>query len=336
LWAGTNLNNESLIEVNKPSSEQSIMIQRDEIDLRELLLAIWKGKLLIVCFTTIFTIGAIFLALSLPDEYEASAILAPVANSSGSALSGLAGQFGGLASLAGINLGGKGGDDKSVMAIELLKTWGFLDAFIRENHIEVEVFAAKGWSREENKLILDNDIYDLDSKSWVRTDFNPNKGQKPEPSSWELFDALKERVSMTQDKKTGLINLKVEYFSPVIAKEWVDKLVKLINQHFQKQDKQDALKSIAYLKKQIEKTNVADMKSVFFQLIEEQTKSLMLAEVNDEYVFKILSPARVAEETTKPNRVVIVILGLLIGGLISIFIVLIRHAMSINNMSSNK
>jgi len=67
------------------------------------------------------------------------------------------------------------------------------------------------------------------------------------------------------------------------------------------------------------------MQSVFYQLIAEQTKTLMLAEVSEEYVFKTLSPAKVAEEKSQPKRVLIAILGFMLGGMLTIVIVLIRH-----------
>ncbi|PCI73563.1 MAG: LPS O-antigen length regulator [Gammaproteobacteria bacterium] len=296
----------------------------DEIDLAELWRAIWSGKWLIVAITSIFALTSVLYALNLPDEYKSTVLLAPASSSSSSSLSKLAGQFGGLASLAGINLGGGGAEDKTVVAMEIMKTWGFLETFIKDNHIEVEVFAAEGWNRSSNSLVIDPEVYDVDNKKWVR-EFNASRGQKIEPSSWELFEKFKGRVSVSQDKTSGLISLSVEYFSPIIAKQWTDKLVKAINAHIQKQDREEAIKSIAYLNDKIKETNIADMQSVFYQLIEEQTKTLMLAEVSDEYVFKTLSPAKVAEEKAKPKRALIVILGLMLGGMLAVIIVLIRH-----------
>jgi len=296
----------------------------DEIDLRELWIAIWKGKWLIVAITSIFAIASVAYALYLPNEYKSTALLAPASSSSSSSLSKLAGQFGGLASLAGIDLGGAGADNKATIAIEIIKTWGFLEKFIEDNNIQVEVFAAKGWNRKTNELIIDSDIYDVNSKKWVRK-YNPEKGETAEPSSWELFEELEDRISVSQDKTTGLINLTVEYYSPLIAKEWIDKLVKAINSHIQEQDRDDATKSIAYLNEKIKETNVADMQSVFYQLIEEQTKTLMLAEVSEEYVFRTLSSAKVAEEKAKPKRALICVLGVILGGMLSILFVLLRH-----------
>jgi len=296
----------------------------DEIDLAELWSAIWSGKWLIVAITSVFAIVSVLYALSLPNEYKSTAILAPASQSGAGGLSKLAGQFGGLASLAGINLGGGGGEDKSVIAMEIIKTWGFLEEFIKDNGIEVEVFAAEGWNRMSDKLVIDADLYDVTNQKWVR-DFNPDKGQKSEPSSWELYEKIKDRISVSQDKTTGLINLSVEYYSPVIAKQWADKIIQAINHHIREADREEATKSIAYLKEQINKTTIADMQSVFYQLIEEQTKTLMLAEVSEEYVFKTLSPAKVAEEKAKPKRALIAVLGFMLGGMFSVLIVLIRH-----------
>ena len=284
----------------------------DEIDLRELWRAIWSGRWLIVGITSFFAVVSVIYALSLPNQYKSTAILAPASSSSASSLSKLAGQFGGLASLAGINLGAAGADDKSVVAMELMKTWGFLEKFIQDNQIEVEVFAAEGWNRSTNQLVIDDDLYDVENQKWIR-DFDPAKGETAEPSSWELFEEFKDRMSISQDKNSGLISISVEYFSPIMAKQWTDKLVAAINAHLQKQDREEAEKSIAYLKEQINKTTVAEMQTVFYQLIEEQTKTLMLAEVSDEYVFKTLSEAKVAEEKSKPKRALICVLGSIFG-----------------------
>jgi uncharacterized protein involved in exopolysaccharide biosynthesis len=298
--------------------------QDDEIDLRELASAIWQGKWVIICITAIFSVASVFYALSVPDEYKSTVLLAPASSSGGSGMSSLAGQYGGLASFAGINLGGGGGDDKVAIAMEIIKTWGFQESFIEQNNLQVAIFAATGWNRANNKLIINPDLYDEATNKWVR-EFNSAKGQKSEPSSWELYKRLKDRVTVSQDKKNGLISLTVEYYSPEFAKQWVELLVKAINSNLKKRDRDEATKSINYLKEKIQETDVSDMQAVFYQLIEEQTKTLMLAEVSEEYVFKTLSPARAAEEKSKPKRALIVILGFILGAMLSVFIVLIRY-----------
>ena len=321
----TNVEEQQNLHTSSSVAPQLYAPHDDEIDLGELVLALWKGKWLIICITAIFSVTSVFYALSVPDEYKSTVLLAPASSSGGSGLSKLAGQYGGLASLAGINLGGgSGGDDKVAIAMAIIKTWGFLESFIEQNNMQVALFAVTGWDRTSNKLIIDPEVYDQVNEKWER-EFSLEKGTKAEPSSWELYKILKDRISISKDKKTGLISLTIEYYSPELAKQWVESLVKEINTNLKKRDRDEATKSIQYLQEKIQETHVSDMQSVFYQLIEEQTKTLMLAEVSEEYVFKTLSQAKVAEVKSNPKRALLVIFGTLLGGILAVLIVFLVH-----------
>ena len=76
---------------------------------------------------------------------------------------------------------------------------------------------------------------------------------------------------------------------------WVDWLVEDINTDMKIRDKEEAERSIKYLQSQIANTNIVEQKTLLYQLIEEQAKTLMFAEVRDEYVFKTIDPALVPE-----------------------------------------
>lgn len=82
--------------------------------------------------------------------------------------------------------------------------------------------------------------------------------------------------------------------------------------------------NLSYLKSQLQKTSVAGMQSTFYKLIEEQTKSLMLAEVQDEFVFKTIDPEVAPEIKSGPKSALIVIFCTLLGGILSVGWVLIR------------
>jgi uncharacterized protein involved in exopolysaccharide biosynthesis len=322
------------ITESKASSDSSLTDSEsnDEIDLWKLLQAIWNGKWLILLFTAFFSIGAVLYALSLSDQYRAVSILAPASSSSSSSLSKLAGQFGGLASLAGVSLGGGDGADKTTIAIELMKTWGFLEQFILESNIAAEVFAATKWDKAKKQLIYDQEIYDPVSKKWL-LDPQSDSGGTFEPSSWVLYQELSKRLTISKDKETGLIRVSLEFYSPELAKEWVDMLIKQINKQMKNEDKASAKKSIEFLTEQVSKTQVADMQAVFFQLIEEQAKTLMLAEVNDEYVLKTVSPAKIPEEKSGPKRALICIVGFLLGSGLGTIFILVR--LTLNNRQRN-
>ena len=55
----------------------------DEIDLRELFATLWRGKWIIILVTIIFAAGGVFYALSKPDIYQSSVLLAPTQDEGG-------------------------------------------------------------------------------------------------------------------------------------------------------------------------------------------------------------------------------------------------------------
>ncbi|TNC80751.1 MAG: LPS O-antigen length regulator [Oleiphilus sp.] len=291
----------------------------DEIDLLELWRALWHGKWIIIVFTAAFSIASVFYAMSLPNMYKSTAVLAP-AESSSSGLNQLAGQFGGLASLAGINIGG-GSSNKTAEALEILQSWAFIEEFIQEQNIAPQVFAAKGWNPDTNELVYDNETFDPKTQVWTR---EPPEGKQAAPSSWELFEKFGEYMSVSEDKVSGFTSISIEHYSPEIAKLWVDALVKKINTKLQVRDSKEAETNVAFLKQQIEQTPLASMQSVFYDLIEEQTKTLMLAKGSAEYVFKTVSQSRVAEQKSNPKRALICIFGAMLGSLLGCIIALVR------------
>ena len=294
----------------------------DEIDLAELWFAIWSGKVLIIAISFIFAVSSIIYAINQPNIYKASTLLAP-ASEQGSAggLAKMAGQFGGLASLAGINLGG-GGTDKTGLALEVLKSRLFIENFINKHQLLVPLMATRNWDVNTNTLILDDELYNAKSNMWIREVSAPKKAK---PSAWEAFEAFKELFSVSSDKESGMITISIEHYSPEVAKQWLLWLVAEINNTMREQDKSEAQRSINFLSEKLQETQLADMQTVFYQLIEEQTKTIMLAEVSQEYVLKTIDPANAPDEKAKPKRALIVVLGTMLGGILSVLIVLVRY-----------
>lgn len=292
----------------------------DDIDLRELFGVLWSGKINIIIITAIFAVGSVFYALSVPNQYKATALLAP-AQSDGGGLSSALGQLGGLASLAGVSIGGAE-ISESQIAQEIMKSWSFVETFIADNNLAVEVYAAQGWSQGSNKLQINQDAYDSASGEWLTEDSNGNIGP---PTSWQLFKTFSEMLSVSEDKKSGLVSVSIEYYSPKIAKNWLDKYVSSINEHMQSRQVAKVSNNIDYLKAQIDKTSIAEMREVFYTIIEEQTKNKMVAEASPDYAFVAVSPSMVPEEKSQPKRALICILGTLLGGMLSVLLVLVIH-----------
>ena len=287
----------------------------DEIDLRELFSVLWAGKTKIIVITAVFAIASVIYALSVPNQYKATALLAPAQQDSGG-ISGALGQLGGLASLAGVSIGGGGGSEAQV-AQEIMKSWSFIEGFIKSNDLAVEIAAVDGWDKELDRLLINNDIYDVEKKKWVSEDGPPR--------SWSLFKAFIGRVAVSEDSKSGLVSVSIEYYSPQIAKQWLDLYISAINKHMQARQVAKVSNNIEYLEAQIEKTSITEMQEVFYTIIEEQIKSQMLAEASPDYAFVAVSPSMVPEEKSQPKRALICILGTLLGGMLSVLLVLVMH-----------
>ena len=293
----------------------------DEIDLRELFGVLWGNKIKIIGITAVFSVVSVIYALSVPNQYKASALLAPAQQQSGG-LSGALGQLGGLASLAGVSIGG-GESSEAQVAQEIMKSWSFIEGFIADNDLAAEVYAAEGWSRESNQLKFDNDVYAVKTKTWLVK--NDNIGRLGPPTSWQLFKKFSEMLAVSEDKKSGLISISIEYYSPQIAKQWLDLYISSINKHMQARQVVKVSNNIEYLEAQIEKTSITEMQEVFYTIIEEQIKSQMLAEASPDYAFVAVSPSMVPEEKSQPKRALICILGTLLGGILSVLTVLVLH-----------
>lgn len=295
----------------------------DEIDLRELFITLWKGKWIIIATTFVFAVGAVLYALSLPNIYKSDALLAPAESSNGGGLSKMAGQLDGLAALAGVNLSA-GKSSQTDLAVQVMKSRQFVEAFINKHELLVPLMAAKDWDLVNNKLILDEDLYNPTTGEWLR---EPNGMRGATPTAQEAFEVFsKEVLSVSQDKESGLYTVSVKNYSPYIAQQWVNWLIEDINKVMRERTIAETSQNLAYLNTQLQKTAVADMQSTFYKLIEDQTKSLMLAEVQEEFIFKVVDPAVVPELKDGPKRALICVLGTLLGGVLGVVIVLVRFA----------
>jgi len=307
--------------MSESKQENSPAPYDDEIDLRELFRVLWAGKWLIGGITFAAAMISVAVALMGPNIYRAEALLAPNDQQGTGGLSALAGQYGGLASLAGINVG-SGSADNTALGLEILSSRKFVSEFIERHDILVPLMAAEDWDAESGELKINPRVYDLATDRWGRDVRPPTKAT---PSLQEAHRVFMGILSVSQDQRSGFVSIAIEHISPTVAKQWVDWLVVDINSSIMQQDVAEAEQAIAYLNEQIGSTSLADLRNVFFSLIEEQTKTVMLAKVSPEYMLRTIDPAVVPELKYRPNRALTCVLGTLLGGMLSVLGVLIRH-----------
>ena len=303
-----------------PPYEQRVPLADDEIDLKELFLVLWAGKWWIVICVLLAGLAGAGYAITKPNIYRSDVLLSPSTGSSGSGMN-IAGQLGGLASLAGISLGG-GSSNKSELALQVLKSRKFVGNFIEKHQILVPLMASTGWDKKTDTLKYNDELYLVDEGRWLNSD----EGETLKPTilnATQYF--LKNIMSVNADTKTGMVTLSIDFYSPEIAQQWLVWLVSDLNEEMRLHDMEDAKNSIGYLNGQLKKTNLTDSREMLFKLIEQQTKTLMLGHARKEYVFETVDPAVVAELPSKPKRKLIVAVSVVLGGFLGCLIILIRQ-----------
>ena len=305
------------------STNLAPIANEDEIDLRELVGVLWAGKVEIILGVLLSALLTVSYALYLPNKYTSEALLAPRSDGGPvGALGQLAAQYGGLASLAGVDLGGMGEQGKTAIALETLKSRDFFDKYLYDS-VLVELMASKAWDREANEVVIDENLFDSKTQRWVR---EVSAEFQVKPSVQEAHEVLiRESLSVSKDKQSGFVTVAVTHYSPIVARDWVAKIVESINEAVRAKEVREAENSIAFLKEQTAKTNLVSLTEVFAELIEQQTKTVMLANASDEYVFEVIEPPVAPERKSEPYRALICVLGVLLGGVLAVLFVLIRH-----------
>lgn len=257
------------------------------------LLAEWR---LLLASGTLFTAAAVALALTMTPVYRAESIVAPVeADRREGSASALISQLGGVAGLAGINLGSLTSSANKGRII--IQSRSLLEEFIRRNDLI--------------PVLLGD----------AQTD-------RP-PTLWRAVEEFKKIYDAEEDPETGLITVRVEWTDPRLAAQWTNSLVKLSNELLRQRDLTDAQRNIKYLNEQLALTNVVGLQQVIYNLIEGEMKTLMLANAREEYALAVVDQAVVPEMRSRPKRTQMTVLGALLGGIVGVFAVAIRRTVRI-------
>jgi len=291
----------------------------EEIRISDLLGFIWSSKIYVLICVLICTVLSILISANLKPVYKADVIMMSVDKKGNSSMSGVLSQFGGIAALAGIDVGGSNAGNA---AGYILTSRVFLEQFIDDNGLLPYLFPARwdseksAWKELPTSLIdrlLSNSMEGGSGKTVVA------------PSNRDGYKVLKRALALVEDKKMGIVRLSVEWFDPVLAADWANLLVKRINSFMKSRDIQDTKKSIEFLNDKLKQTNVVAMQTILYNLIEGQANQQMLASVKDEYVYSVIDPAVVPDDKIRPSRLLIVILAIIFGVVLGMSITYFRN-----------
>jgi len=258
-----------------------------EIDLMGVARVLWARKFTVGAFGLVFAAAAAAYALLATPIYRAEVVVADARDGSMGAASSLVSQFGGIASLAGIDLNG-GENIRESRAV--LRSRELVQDFIVHRKLTDVVLPAKAQKR----------------------------------TTWRAVEQFRKNIlTIREDNRAGTLIVAIDWENPAIAAEWANGFVALANDNVRERALADASRNISYLNDQLKRTSSIEIQKVMFHLIETETKNNMLASGRVEYAFTVVDAAVAPEIRQSPKRSLITIggglFGLILGSLFVFF-----------------
>lgn len=261
------------------NSSQPIVTERgDGIDIIAIIRVMWLYRYAIGVASIIFALLAVIVALTAKEIFRAEVVVTQVHDSAlAGSVGGLAGQLGGLASLAGVQLAGGGGDAN---ALGVLASQHLIEEFIKQQNLVPLL----------------------------------TEGMGKRSTLWFAVKRFRETiVTIHDDPLKGLTTVTIDWFDPAVAAKWANGFVALANDLIRTQAFDDASRNVAYLNKQISQTSEVEVQRSLADLIETETKKLMLANGRRDFAFRSVDPAVPPEVRHSPRRTLLVISGTALG-----------------------
>lgn len=171
----------------------------------------------------------------------------------------------------------------------------------------------------DNKLTtFDENLVDTSNLSW--------RDGNDSITFYQLSKTYNATIQAIHISNANLVELSATSISPEAAFLLVKMVKDNYNEISKQEDLYEATRSIEYLQIKLSESLQSDVKQAIGNLIENQLSTVLLANVREEYVLKTFDEAYLPEFKSIPNRPVIVVVGTIIGILLTfIFFLLIYY-----------
>ena len=274
-------------------------------DVYDLLTLLWKQRTTLIIATLCGVGLGVAAAFLLTPIYRAEAtVQIRTGRDNAAAMEALGGQLGPLGTLAGAVLGPRG--DERGVALATLQSRAIIKDFIERNDLLPIIFRRK---------------WDSANKRWKRND------PQYVPTSQDGFRKFREDIfSVTDDKKSGLVIVAVEWRDPVLAARWLEGLIADANESLKETAIRESEANLRYLETQARNTSIVELRLALYKLMENEHKKLMIARNTEDYVFRTIDPAEIPRKKVRPQRALIIALSGALGLSAGVAVVLIVAA----------
>lgn len=276
-------------------------VANDEIDLREIFKVVWKRKFWIAGFVAIVCAVTVLIVINMDNIYESKAILRPSQNNT-TQMSSMASSLGGLASLAGINIGSSGNVSPYNSMNAIVQDDDFIYAFVTKNKFEPKII-------DKFEEISSTDEYKENQKFFIVKSF-------------------KDSFNFTEDSKTGLLSLSFQNKDREFAKKIVDALLSDVSAKYQLLEMKNLQERIDKYKTEIDKTADITLKNKLSEVVAGLIQNKVLSQAQEYYGFDVIVKPGVPDsiDKVKPKRGIICVVAFFLSFFVSVFVALVLES----------
>jgi uncharacterized protein involved in exopolysaccharide biosynthesis len=150
------------------------------------------------------------------------------------------------------------------------------------------------------------------------------------PTLWKAVNHFHDDlVYIKDDQRKGTTVVAITWTDPAVAARWANDFVALCNELIRTRALNEAQRNVAYLTEQAARTTSVDVQHALYNLVESETKKLMMANERIEYAFAVADPAVAPEIRSSPKRTMLLMGGLGLGMFIGFSIAFVRARLAV-------
>jgi uncharacterized protein involved in exopolysaccharide biosynthesis len=260
---------------------------------------LWKWRRWIIGSVGFSAAAFAGVAFLMTPTYRAAVLLAPASTARGTgAVAFGTSPLSALMAGTGIGIGPR--DVETEEALAVLRSRQLTERFIADRNLMPKLFSSK---------------WDVAKGNW-RVD------EQHQPTPAKAFKYFDEKIrSVVRDKRTGLVTLQIDWTDRYEAAGWANELVRLLNQEMRTRAVEQSEASMRFLEKELQTASTVEERDAIGRLLETQVKQRMIANVTEDYSFRVVDKAMPADadDPIRPKKLLLLAVGPFVGLVLSVF-----------------
>lgn len=301
----------------------------DEINLKDILLKFWRGKIYIILFSLV---AVLFASVRLQDEVRKYTViykLKPVAQAQ---QPNKVPSFGGLASIAGFELPSSSSIDFNIFKELIFSPEVSSKVFENNKELIKKVYASE-WDASLNHYSKPpQSKIQIQIRNIKRLLTGNNDVKYVPPDGKRLANFLAGNVHISEAKESGFLIFTSETSSPEIILKFMIESAKICDEIMRQRYIEFSTEPLAFYKEKLRTARSREHRESLAELISMEEQKLMLAAKGEYFIAEPYIQPTISSYPTSPRPKEVLIISLVIGIVMGISVILIKSAIMKDNL----